>query len=303
MRKIFERTFQTTLKLVNIIVCFVVALICGLIISVVYYYGSFASFTGILNDIVALQNIIFFFVLTGILLMVVTISTFTGLIAGEVHEGTIKLLATKSNSRIEILLAKVLGGFAGMTVLLVEIIMVYFATINISGVFDSNILLELAKYIPSYFLYGLFIVFNFGALATLLSCIFKKKVLALLPLLAFSIIIVSYYPMIRTALDLLNEGGSFSALFDFNYQLALIFKSCISIVGPIKGNEEQLMMYSYFTKLFVTKVVDNDISKNTYEILIVENNALNCYVTLAAYLLISIGCYVGSIFIFKKKDL
>ena len=103
MSKVFSRTLETTLKKISIIVSALVgALVGAIIISAGKNSQGMSVYHVLLENNLILQHLLIFFVINGFLLMILTISNASGLVASEIHEGTFKLLAAKPNSRSQI---------------------------------------------------------------------------------------------------------------------------------------------------------------------------------------------------------
>ena len=87
--------------------------------------------------------------------MILTISNASGLVASEIHEGTFKLLAAKPNSRSQILLGKILGTIAGLTILLLVSLLSYFSTIVIAHRIDGNVIREMISFSLHIFIWSI----------------------------------------------------------------------------------------------------------------------------------------------------
>ncbi len=302
MSKIFSRTLETTLKLVSIIVCVVVGIIVG---SVVSSFGKDQTTIGVyhvlLENSLMLQHLLVFFVIDGFLLMVLTISNATGLIASEVHEGTFKLLAAKPNSRTQILTGKILGVILGLIILLLISLFSYFSTVIIADTIDGNIIKEMVAFLPAYFLYGLAIILILTGVSTLLSCIFKRKITAMLPLLAIMVITLGFFP-IQRVMSMLSGSSPAAALkfIDTNYHFALIFKLFVEMVETIKPHET----LAYLMNLFSVYLLDPDVTRIDWGgKIMLANKSLSAVLVLMFYSIAAMVSYFGSYVLIKKKDI
>ncbi|MGI6607583.1 MAG: ABC transporter permease [Erysipelotrichaceae bacterium] len=302
MSKIFSRTLETTLKKVSIIVCVLISSFVGyIIISVSKNQAGAGAYHVLLENNLMLQHLLMFFVIDGFLLMTLTISNATGLIASEVHEGTFKLLAAKPNSRTQILTGKILGVITGLVILLAISLLSYYSTIVIADFTDGNIIKEMVSFLPAYFLYGILIIIFFTAVSTLFSCIFKRKITAMLPLLAIVVLTLGFLPLQRV-MTLLRESTEAPVIkyFDLNYHFSLIFKSCVEMVETIKPNRT----LTYLMNLFSIKNMDSDVTRIEWGLPILSaNNSLSVIPLLLLYGVITVVSYVSSFAIIRKKDI
>lgn len=299
MKNIFFRTLETTVKKINIIIAIVVGGFVGWLITKTGSYYSGVVYENCLSDLLLYQHLFIFFGLNGVVLICFIAGNTSGLIASEVHEGTFKLLAAKPNSRSTILLGKILGNVVGLIMLMALMLLSYYSAIVLVNNIDGNIIKDLVAYLPSYLIYGLIVIITYSSIGTLLSCVCKKKITALLPVLVLMIIAMGFFPIFRL-ITLLNGTVIPKAIsyVDLNYQLALLFKQCVSIVGDIKASQ----LYGYLTNLFTQQTIDIDISGSSSTIWM-ANNTLSSSVVLVIYMLISAICYYFSFVIIKKKDI
>lgn len=301
MKPIFSRTLETTLKKVSIIMVILVGIICGYFIRVNYARNLAAAFTPLLNDITAFQHILVFLGMNGMILAILTVSAGTGLIATEVHEGTFKLLSAKPNTRQCILISKLLGAFLGLMILMALQLLSYFAYVALFSGLDHNIIAGLTSYLPGYLLYGSVIIVIFLAISTFLSTLAKKKVAALLPLLAIIIAIFGVIPFYRIFNYLTTyRGGGLPILFDVNYQLATIFETCIGYNGVVPKNE----FIAFLTNLYKYTAMDKDVIREGYSSRVfMKNTDLKGSIMLLYYAIVAIGLTASSFAILKKKDI
>lgn len=301
MKNIFLRTLETTVKKISIILAIVVGVGIGLIIDRTTDYRAGIAYEQCLNSLLVMQHLMVFFGINGVLLMCFTAGSSSGLIASETHEGTFKLLAAKPNSRTTILTGKILGNVLGLAMLMILSLLSYFSTVVIEAKIDGNLIREMIAYLPSYILYGLMVIIVFSAVSTLLSCICKKKITALLPVLVIMIAAMGFFPIMRVVQGLAMTSKTVSTnLIDLNYHFALMFKQCTSFVGKIKGST----IMGYLTNLFSMQVIDPDIVRVTNnQTYWMENNSLNATLITIIYLVISAACYYGSYVIIRKKDI
>ncbi|HPW52872.1 MAG TPA: ABC transporter permease subunit [Erysipelotrichaceae bacterium] len=302
MKNIFLRTLETTLKKVSIIFCILTSVIVGSIVISTGRGGmGVMAYQQLLEQNLMMQHVLVFFVIDGFVLMATTISNATGLIASEVHEGTFKLLAAKPNLRTQILAGKVLGVIAGQIILLAISLFSYFSTIVIVKAIDGNVIREMVSYFPAYFLYGLVVILFFTAVSTLLSCVFKRKITAMLPLLAVVMIALAFFPIQRVMTSLTGKAPSaVMSLIDINYHFSLIFKSFVEMVDTIKPNR----IMANLMNLFSVQKLDADVTRSQWgSDILLANKTLSAFPIILFYGAVAAASYVSSFAIIKKKDI
>ena len=304
MKVILKRTLQETLKISAILVVVACGIVGGWVLgSSSVTYGSI-TYSNYLNELLVRQHMVVFLLLNGVLLMSIAGNVSSGLIVGEVHEGTFRLLVAKPNDRRTILLGKVLGMLTGSVILMVLGVSVMYAVEIMRGAFDGNISIDLLGYMPAYLLYGLFVILFISSLGTLLSTITKKKIIALLPVLAF-IILAMAVPVVLRIVNYLRGNTDYSStafyFVDFNYHFGSVFKWCVDLCGGIKGTSDTLELPFLFMGLFKPNSIDLDIARQSSEIML-ENNTFNAAVVMLVYVALSVVNYIASFAVIKRKD-
>lgn len=305
MKVIIKRTLQETLRISSILLVIVAAAVGGFVAGKAATYYNLPAFDYYLNECLLVQHLAVFFLINGAVLMILVSSVSSGLIAGEVHEGTIRLLVSKPNSRRTILLGKIIGVVIGEIVLMLMGLGIFMLVETLTGSFDGNIIAELVGYFPAYVIYGFIVIVFFNSLATLFSCLFKKKVIALLPML-FLIICILGVPVIVRVVMLISRKPALPAIvnyIDVNYHFGSILKWCCSLFGGIHGTSGQLEIPSILLNIFTSTSVDQDIIR-AYggPSLITENNAIPMLTLVIIYCVLTVVNYVGSFTIISRKD-
>ena len=104
--------------------------------------------------------------------------------------------------------------------------------------------------------YGIILIFILGGLATFLSSCFKKKVPAILILVALAALIFGIIPFARIFLTNTGKYDTYHLyLFDINYHLSLIFNQFLMLVGDFNTMLGDLSTVSY-THLVVKDILD-----------------------------------------------
>ncbi len=301
MKSIIFRTLETTVKKSWIIVTIFVGVLAGVVMNLYLEGVQVDAFDTIVGYAITIQHCIAYFVF-GTLIMLMVADTATGLIASEVHEGTFRLLVAKPNTRGQILLAKIIGSILGEIVLAALMIVSYFTTMTLFCEADGRIVDELCPYSISYFVYCLILIVVITAIAVLLSCICKRKIVAFLPIVALVVITVAFFPIYRVFADLAGSASALNALYDTNYQLAVIFKQCVEMAGTIGTTSDSQSIMAYLMNLFVEIVEDRDVTLASRSYVYVENTSLSFQGVIRAYSVLCVICYVSSYLILRKKD-
>ena len=298
MKVIIKRTLQETLKPFPIIFVIVASVIGGLILRFTEEFVRVPAFNSFLNERLMEQHLVMFFLINGAVLINIVSSVSSGLIASEEHEGTLRILVTKPNSRVQILAAKIIGMWIGIMILM---LMGIFLTISIELLFsnlDGNILNAYLRYVPGYILYGIIVTLFFSSLGTLLSCVMKRKVLAYIPLMLLMVIILGIPIVGRMITD-----TSQIAIVDLNYHFGSMFLWCLERCGEVTGDSSTMQVFMILTNALKVVAEDNDITHGNDVRMIVKNNAIPVLVLLLGYVSLSVINYLGSILIIRKKNI
>ena len=167
MKVIIKRTLEETLRLTSVILVILAGVAGGYVVGINCNHSNATTFVKYLNECLIIQHMAVFFLINGAILMIIVSSIASGLIAGEVHEGTIRLLVAKPNSRRSILFGKIIGMLTGCIILMLMGLGVFFLTESYFGNFDGNVQAGMLAYFPAYILYGLIVIAFFSSLATL----------------------------------------------------------------------------------------------------------------------------------------
>ena len=306
MKVIIKRTLEETLRLTSIILVILAGVAGGYVVGINCNHSNATTFVKYLNECLIIQHMAVFFLINGAILMIIVASIASGLIAGEVHEGTIRLLVAKPNSRRSILLGKIIGMLTGCIILMLMGLGVFFLTESYFGNFDGNVQAGMLAYFPAYILYGLIVIAFFSSLATLLSCLVKKKVIALLPMLFLMICILALPVIVRVVLMFSNQEGYPSPLLygiDVNYHFGSLFKWCCDFCGGINGTSSQLDMPALLLNIFHSIDVDRDLTHtNQTTALLLQNNIIPVTILLIVYGALTVFNYLSSFVLISRKD-
>ncbi len=303
MRVIFKRSLQETLKLGFLIIMLAAGALGGLVLGQSNLYLSVPAYDYYLNSCLIMQHMVIFFLICGAVMMVVVSSVGSGLIAGEVHEGTFRILVSKPNSRMSILLGKILGMLVGSVLIMIMGISTMYLAEFLSGNFDGPVVQTLLSYAPGYLLYGAIVTLFFSSLATLLSCITKKKVIAFLPMLLIMILVLVLPMILRIIMALRGNQNSILSIIDPNYHFGSMFRWCMDLCGGIHGTSGQLELPSILLNIYKQVAIDTDLSRSYQGGAITKvNDTVPVMMLLGIYGALTLINYIASFVIIRRKD-
>jgi len=310
MKNILSRTLEQSIRLWVAIAAVAVGVVGGLFLGQNYAYADVPAFATLSDSMIIMQSLIVFFLVAGVYLMSLIIANTTGLIASEVHDGTLRLLVAKPNNRTKILGAKLLGSVIGDVLLYLIALAAMMGTFVVTGHRDGNIVAVMLRYYPAYILYGLAVIVVMTGICVLLSCIAKRKVGAMLPMLVVMIAVLGFFPIFRSIGMLTGVTGSYAAnrmyLYDINYHFATLFSACLDMCGGIKGSTNQLTTVAVLLNTFTSAPMDTDIASaealNTGMSYMIRNHQVSTWAVTFLYLAAGAGGAIGSLSLFRKKD-
>ena len=303
MKAILKRTLVDTLKLPAIILMLAAGIGSGVLLAENAALADVPAYTTYLNSCLMRQHFIVFFLIDGGILLLLTVSVCSGLIAGEVHEGTFRILIAKPNSRITILIAKILGMFLGIMIIMLMGLSTMYLTEILAGNWDGNIVNDLLSYFPGYILYGLISSFFISSLAVLISTLAKKRVIALLPMLAVVLLILAVPIIFRVVFTF--SGRSMPGilnLFDLNYHFGSMFRWCCQLCGPFSGSNSQKEVASLLMNTFISQAIDRDILRNYGNSMYTINDTLPALAIVLVYMILGFINYIASILVMNNKN-
>ncbi|MBQ1300670.1 MAG: ABC transporter permease subunit [Erysipelotrichaceae bacterium] len=303
MKVIFRRTLEESLRIPAIIISILAGVLAGVALGRTANYNTIPAFSYYMNALLIRQHMAVFFLINGVVLMTMISAISSGLIAGEVHEGTLRILITKPNSRSTILVSKILGMLTGTAILSLLALTIMYIIEIFMGKLDGNLVSGLLSYAPAYLLYGTIVTLFFSSLGVLLSCIAKRKVVALLPLLAIMIVTLGLPIVFRIVMEFASvEMSPILSLVDLNYHFSSIFRWCCDLCGGIHGTAGQLESLAMLTNMFEARRMDPDVVRGPASAIMKENNSLPIMGILAVYGLLICINYLSSFIIIRKKD-
>lgn len=304
MIQVFKRTLSRSLRLIHIIIAVGAGFICARIVADSWFYGEVPGYDYYFSRVSIYQHIAMFVGINGVWLVGFIANVFPALVAEEVHEGTLRMLLAKSNTRNSIFLGKMLGAVLATLLLLVLSISVYCLSITLL-LPDGSLAADLLKFIPSYLLYGLMVGAFFGSLGLLLGCLFKRALIGQFIVLLVMLVSVLGIPFVRLFTSMASDAGTgIPYLFDVNYHLSTLFRWCVELKGTINGSHSYIDMLSYFMKIFGSFPLDRDITlTNDYgSVTMVRYEMLKPGAVMAFYGAVTLINTVLSFRIFKRKN-
>lgn len=300
MKVLFSKTFIKMFKIIPVSVCILVSGIFGILLAKEYHSLMNAKLTYYAcgQNILIFYALLAFVLLAGMLIWLICANYSSGLFAGEIHEGTLRLLLAKKISRLELVIGKVGGVLAGSVVYLLLAFSAFLVVfIFLSGV-EQDILMMIMGATIMFIIYGVVLIFIIGGLGTFLSSCFKKKVPGILILVILATLIFGIIPFMRIFLIQFGKCDTFHLyLFDINYHLSLIFNQ---FLRGFDAGLSDLSLFSMFTNLYSYGVTDFDLGvRSMYSF----NDILNSGIITFIYLAMASGLYVLSYYKMAKKDI
>ena len=285
MKVLLSKTFIKMFKVLPVTIIGLISGGLGFLFAYIYnnLSKSVLTYDRFSSNILTVYSLIAFMLIIGIMIWVISANSSSGLFANEIHEGTMRLLLSKEITRFQLVTGKILGMLLGSVVYLIMSFAVFILFFCLFSGVEKDILLLVIKGPSLFIVYGVLVIFIIGGLGTFLSTIFKKKVPAILIMVALSGLIFGIIPIIRVILIQLGYYNQFHLyLIDLNYHFGLIF--------------------TVFSNLYISKAIDIDvtlINGSYYDI----NNTLNSLVIIISYIGAAIILYGLSFKTMLKKDI
>lgn len=305
MKVLLSKTFIKMFKVVPVTVVNLISGLLGFLLAYIYNNLSrnILTYDRFSNNIMNIYSLIAFMLIVGIMIWVISANSSSGLFANEIHEGTIRLLLSKEITRVHLVMGKIIGMFLGSIVYLVmSFAMLIMIFCLFSGV-EKDILLLIVKGTCLFIIYGIFVIFIIGGLGTFLSTIFKKKVPAVLIMVALSGFIFGIIPIIRVILMQLGYYNQFHLyLIDLNYHFGLIFNNFLGLIGDLSLSQSTNSMFTIVTNLYIPKAIDIDLALANVSYYAV-NTTLNGLMITTSYIVGAVILYGLSFKTMLKKDI
>lgn len=302
MKIMVSTTIKRMFKLVPTMFIVVVGLLAGGILAMAYnQFSDGTSYQTVLQTMFDVYSGLSFVLIVGILIWILCANCATGLFASEIHDGTIRLLLAKKITRYDLVLGKISGMLIGsIAYLLVAFASTWISFLLLASV-DSDIIIRLLTYTIGYCVYGILVIYIVGAIGSVLSSCFKKKVPAILLLVIAATLIFGIIPIMRV---LLQEMGIYARwhlyYLDINYHLSLLFVQCIQLFGGILENSGGFL--NLFTGIFEATSVDVDIALSTANIYTVSKT-LNGMLISGIYIALATVLYGLTFRNMARKDI
>lgn len=249
---------------------------------------------------VAYSSFVFLY-LGGVGLVILIMLFGLDIFATEEYEGTMRILVAKPVSRSSIILGKIFGLLIGSFIYYVSSILLSVTIFSLFIGIDKDAFLGFIKIIPSFILYGIFVIIIFSSLSALLSSLFKKKIPSIIIFVILILGIYGIFPIVR--IITIQQNIYFSnnlQLVDVNSHLGNVFMSTIE-----QGKEEnEIYNYSlnWFTGRYITDFNDPDVDVSNYN-LMKKNDSININVVMLVYLTLSILFFAFTYDRMIKKDI
>lgn len=305
MKVLLSKTFIKMFKVLPVTIIGLISGGLGFLFAYIYnnLSKSVLTYDRFSSNILTVYSLIAFMLIIGIMIWVISANSSSGLFANEIHEGTMRLLLSKEITRFQLVTGKILGMLLGSVVYLIMSFAVFILFFCLFSGVEKDILLLVIKGTSLFIVYGVLVIFIIGGLGTFLSTIFKKKVPAILIMVALSGLVFGIIPIIRVILIQLGYYNQFHLyLIDLNYHFGLIFNNFLRLMEDLTLSQSIDGIFTVFTNLYIPKAIDIDvtlINGSYYDI----NNTLNSLVIIISYIGAAIILYSLSFKTMLKKDI
>lgn len=303
MKTVFNNTCRAMFKIIPTMVLIIIGMAAGGILALIYQQNtaSVTTYQRLFQTMVDAYSIVAFILIIGILVWILCANSATGLFASEIHEKTMHLLLAKQITRVHLVFGKICGMLVGsIAYLIIAFASAWFIFMLFVNV-DSDIIVLLLKYTLGYCLYGIIVIYIVGAIGSVLSTCFKKKVPAIMILVIAATLIFGMIPIIRI---FLQDSGIYTQwhlyYLDINYHFSLLFGQCVNLFGGFEGINGGML--TVFTGVFESIKVDPDIALTTASMYTVSKT-LNGILVSGAYLAIATLLYALTFRNMEKKDI
>lgn len=305
MKVLLSKTFTKMLKIIPVTIVSLISGVLGLVFAYIYnnLSKSILTYDRFSSNIMNVYGLIAFMLIIGIMIWVVSANCSSGLFANEIHEGTMRLLLSKEITRAHLVIGKILGMLLGSIVYLIMSFAIFILIFCLFSGVEKDLLILILKGTCLFIVYGILVIFIIGGLGTFLSTVFKKKVPAILIMVALSGSIFGIFPIIRLILTQLGYYNQFHLyLVDLNYHFGLIFNNFLELAGDLSSSQNTNGMFTIFTNLYIPKAIDIDIALANVSYYAV-NTTLNGMIITASYIIGAIILYGLSFKTMLKKDI
>lgn len=307
MKTIFNRTLNTMFKPIGVSIYYTLVIISTILISIAYLlsssYQTIESQKIVMTEIFVILNFIW---LSGILLNIKVLITGTGLFASEESSGTMRMLFARPLKRSSIITGKLLGLLVGSIIYMITSLIISFGLYSLITNIDRDVLIHLLKIIPSFIIYGIFIIFLFGGLSALFSSLFKGRVPALIIMVILVLLTFGILPIGRLILTNFGKYEKFYIQYvDTNYHIGSIYVDILEGNNNIKISPMVEDSLGIFTGAYLSDYDDKDKTDENYVYYSqrARNNLLNTKYIFIIYTIIAIGSYMVCFIRMNKKDI
>lgn len=305
MKVLLSKTFTKMFKIIPVTIVWVISGIFGLLFAYIYnnLSGDILTYARLSNNIINIYSLIAFMMIVGIMIWIICSNSSSGLFSNEIHEGTIRLLLSKEITRVHLVVGKVLGMILGSIVYLITSFAVFILVFCLFSGVEKDILLLIIKATLVFIVYGIVVIFIIGGLGTFLSTVFKKKVPAVLIMIALGGLIFGIIPIVRVILSQFGYYNQFNLyIFDLNYHFGLIFNNFLGFIGDLSLSQNTNGIFTIFTNIYTPEAVDVDIALANTSYYVI-NTSLNGLLVTFSYIIGAAALYGLSFKTMLKKDI
>ncbi len=307
MKTIFNRTLTSMFKPLGVSIYYSLVIISTILFSIAYLVGdsyqTIESQKLAITEIYVLLNFIW---LSGILLNLKVLITGTGLFAAEESSGTMRMLFARPLKRSAIIIGKILGLFVGSLIYMISSIVISMGLYSLIIGIDRDVLLNILKIIPSFIIYGLFIIILFGGLSSLFSSLFKGRVPALIIMIILVLLTFGILPIGRLILSSFGKYEKFYIYYlDTNYHIGNIYVDILEKNDNFKMSPVVEDSLGVFTGAYVSNYDDKDKTDESYVYYSQRERSklLNTSYIFIIYSAIAVASYIVCFNRMSKKDI
>ncbi len=303
MKVVFDKTLRNMFKplIMSIYISLTIIITILIVLANIKDNSLLVTIPSQIESLKVVFTSLVFFYIGGIGLILLIMIFGLDIFATEEYEGTMKILVAKPVSRSSIIIGKILGLVLGTFIYFISTLLISLALFSIFTRIDRDVFIGLIKIVPSFILYGIFVIILFSSLSALLSSLFRKKVPSIILFVLLVLGTFGIMPILRS-ISIQRNVYYESKLYilDLNSHLGNLFMEFVE-----QGKEEN-EIYStslnMFTGRYISSLYDPDIDQTNYS-LMKKNDVISANIILLVYLSISILFFLLTYRKMIKKDI
>jgi ABC-type transport system involved in multi-copper enzyme maturation permease subunit len=307
MKVVFNRTLTSMFKPLGSGIYYILVIISTILVSLSVILGdTYQSIEIQKINVTQIYVMLNFLWLSGILLNLKILITGTGLFAAEESSGTMRMLFARPLSRGSIIIGKILGLLVGGVIYMITSLIISIGLYSLITSIDRDVLVSLIKMLPSFILYGIFIITFFTGLSVMFSSLFKGRVPALIIMIVLVLLTFGIFPIGRLILSQFGKYDKFYIYYvDINSHIGNIYVDAIEKESKLKMSPQAQDSLGMFTGAykFNTYDMDRENDNSYYNTPRYRNNLINTKYVIVIYSVIIIFSYALCYMRMNKKDI